>query len=269
MQGQLMNTLTQLEQHTQRTATQQEEQQRQLATHNQRAVQHLTASVDQSIAQVSAQTTSLLNTLVRIVENQQQAANETVHATHAAITRIGSVTNSAIADMNQGAENLMVAAREFSKAGQSVSGALGETAGVAAKLSMSADAMSTATRSIGDIVSDYGMIRQQLNEMIQSLKSVVEAARKEASLTTDVLARIDNAAQKLAVAQNQADHYLDQVTDVLQQTHQAFASGMRHTLEEANQQFFHHLTAATSKLREAIEELEVTLSSVGDRITRS
>lgn len=265
LQEQLTHTLVQFEQHAQRAATQQQEQQHQLTAHQQKAMQQFTANVEQNIAQVSAQTTGLLTALVRTVENQQQTTTETVHAINMAVTRMGSVTTAALTDMNQSAETLMAAAREFSKAGQSVSGVLGETVGVTAKLAASADAISAATRALGTIVADYGAIRQQWREVIQSLGSVVEAARREASLTVDVLARIDSAAQKLAIAQNQADHYLSRVTDILQQAHQEFAMGMRRTLGEAHQQFFHHLTEATAKLREAIEELAITLSGTDDK----
>ncbi len=269
MQGQLANTLTQLEQHTQQAAAQQQEQQRQLATQNQRAVQQLTAGVDQTVHQISTQTTDLLAGLVGTVENQQRATAETTRSIQTAIAKMSSVTTAALTDMNRGAEMLMSAAKEFGKAGQSVAGILGEATGVTVKFSASAEAVSNAAHTLETIVADYGTVRRQLSDMMQSLKSVVEAARKEASLTTDIVARIDGAAQKLATAQNQTDRYLTQVTDVLQQTHQEFASGMRRTVGEANQQFFNHLTAATSRLREAIEELDVTLSGIDGRVARS
>ena len=101
--------------------------------------------------------------------------------------------------------------------------------------------------------------------MVQALKGTVESARKEASLTADVLTRIDHATQKLATAQNQADRYLAQVSEVLEETHQQFASSMRSTLNEANQQFFQHLTDATALLRGSIEELDAALGNVSTR----
>jgi len=52
---------------------------------------------------------------------------------------------------------------------------------------------------------------------------------------------------------------------VLEETHQQFASSMRSTLNEANQQFFQHLTDATALLRGSIEELDAALGNVSTR----
>ena len=265
MQGQLTGMLTHLEKQTQSTAEYHQEQQRQLTVHNQQAVTTLTASVNETVDKVSTETTGMLVKLTTLVEGHQLAAAEAVRSIQMAITQMSEVTTSALTGMNQGAENLILATDDFSKAGQSVAGVLHEATGVATKLSLSADAVSTATGAIESIVSDYATIRQQLNEMIQVLKSTVESAKKEASLTTDVLTRINQATDKLAAAQNQADRYLDQVSQVLEQTHQEFSSSMRNTLNEANTQFFQHLTAAISLLKGCIEELGTVVRDISVR----
>jgi hypothetical protein len=263
MQGQLTGMLAKLEQQSQSTAAHHEEQQRRATEHNQRVVENLTASVDQTVTKVSTQAADLLAQLVVLVENHQQAAAEAVRSIHAAVASMSQVTTAALADLNQGAGTVLTAAHEFGRAGQSVAGVFEEATGVAKELSASAETVSTATRAMGAIVDDHRMVRQQLSEMIEALKSTVESARKEATLTADILTRIDSASQKLAAAQNQADRYLAQVTEVLEQTHQEFASNMRNTLNEANQQFHQHLTAATSLLRESIGELDAALSGIG------
>ncbi len=263
MQGQLTGMLDELGQQTQSTAAHHEEQQRRASEHSQRVVENLTASVDRAVTKVSTQTADLLAQLTGLVENHQQAAAEAVRSIHTAVARMSEVTTAALTDLNQGAETVLTAANEFGRAGQSVAGVFEQAAGVAKELSVSAEAVSTSTRAMGTIVDDHRMVRQQLNEMIEALKSTVASARKEATLTADILARIDSATQKLAAAQNQADRYLGQVTEVLEQTHQEFASSMRNTLNEANQQFFQHLTDATSLLRESIGELDAALSGIG------
>lgn len=263
MQGQLTGMLDKLEQQTQSTAAHYEEQQRRASEHGQRVVENLTASVDQTVTKVSTQAADLLAQLVILVENHQQAAAEAVRSIHAAVASMNQVTTAALTDLNRGAETVLTAAHEFGRAGQSVAGVFEEATGVAKELSTSAETVSSATRAMGAIVDDHRMVRQQLNEMIEALKSTVASARKEASLTADILTRIDSATQKLATAQNQADLYLSQVAEVLAQTHQEFASSMRNTLSVANQQFFQHLSDATSLLRESIGELEATLSEIG------
>ena len=262
MQGQLTGMLANLEQQSQSTAAHHEGQQRRVAEHNQRVVENLTASVDQTVTKVSTQAADLLARLAGLVENHQQAAAEAVRSIHAAVASMSQVTTAALADLNQGAGTVLTAAHEFGRAGQSVAGVFEEATRVVKELSTSAETVSTATRAMGTIVDDHRVVRQQLNEMIEALKSTVASARKEATLTADILTRIDSATQKLAAAQNQADRYLGQVTEVLEQTHQEFASSMRNTLSTANQQFFQHLTDATSLLRESIGELDAALSGI-------
>ena len=265
MQGQLTGMLDHLAQQTHSTAAHQQEQQRQLTVHNQQAVSALTASVNETVDKVSTETTEMLAKLTGLVESHQRAAAEAVRSIQAAINQMSEVTTSALRGMNQGAENLIIATDDFSKAGQSVAGVLHEATGVATKLSLSADAVSISTRAMETIVGDYSTVRQQLNDMIQALKGTVESAHKEASLTADVLTRIDHATQKLATAQNQADRYLAQVSEVLEETHQQFASSMQNTLNVANKQFFQHLTDATALLRGSIEELDAALGNVSTR----
>ncbi len=100
-----------------------------------------------------------------------------------------------------------------------------------------------------------------MSTMVGALNVTIDTACKEASLTQNILARIEGAAEKLAAAQHQADQYLDEVSRVLAETHQEFASNMRTTLGEANKQFYTSLTEATSLLREGIQELDATLNS--------
>lgn len=242
-----------------------EKKSRAASDNHQQAIEKLTTSVNDTVGKVSVETTGILNQLIALVESHQQAAAQAVDSIQMAITQMSEVTTSALTGMNQGAKNLILATDDFSKAGQSVAGVLHEATGIATKLWLSADAVSTATSAIQAIVSDYSTIRQQLNEMIQALKGTVESARKEASLTTDVLTRINQATDKLAIAQNQADRYLSQVSEVLEQTHQEFSSNMRNTLNEANTQFFQHLTAAISLLKGCIEELGTVVRDISVR----
>lgn len=242
-----------------------EEKSRAASDSRQQAIETLTTSVNDTVGKVSIETAGMLNRLAALVESHQRASAQSVDSIQIAITQMSEVTTSALTGMNQGADNLIIATDEFSRAGQNVAGVLDKATDIATKLSLSADAVSTATGAIETIIGDYSVVRQQMNEMIQALKGTVESARKEASLTADILKRIDHATEKLAAAQNQADHYLSQVSEVLEKTHQSFASNMRNTLKTANDDFFQHLTNATAKLKEAIEVLDDVLGNISVR----
>ena len=60
--------------------------------------------------------------------------------------------------------------------------------------------------------------------------------------------------------QQEADKYLDSVSSVLAEAHQAFADGVTRTLDRVNVDFHNKLSMAVKLLHSAIEELEVTVS---------
>jgi hypothetical protein len=97
--------------------------------------------------------------------------------------------------------------------------------------------------------------------MLESVSEAVASAKKEASITSDVLQRIESAANKLAVAQREADEYLSQVTEVLTAAHQAFADSVKRSLNSGNREFVDAISSATKMLGATIQELESTLGS--------
>ena len=108
------------------------------------------------------------------------------------------------------------------------------------------------------------MQRDSVAQLVNELRVTVEAARKEASLTTDILARIESSAARLGIAQKQADEYLDGVSKVLGEAHTSFATEVSRTLGKANIEFHAKLTDAVHMLSSAIGELELTLASMGN-----
>jgi hypothetical protein len=90
---------------------------------------------------------------------------------------------------------------------------------------------------------------------LADLRSTVENAKREASLTADILARIESASQKLGQAQKDAEEYLIGVSDVLGRAHTEFAENLRKVLGDSYHEFYARLSTATSLLRTAVEEL--------------
>jgi hypothetical protein len=175
------------------------------------------------------------------------------------ISRIESVASDAITRMNLGADTLAATVNDFARAGQGVAGVMAKAYEVGAHLTTSAASLSSASKAIESVVADSRQVRDSLGQMLIAVKGAVESARKEASLTADVLQRLNASTDKLAVAQQSADVYLSQVTEVLQTSHEAFAGSMKRTLDAGNREFLSAITSATKMLREAISELESAL----------
>lgn len=175
------------------------------------------------------------------------------------IEKLERVTTGVTSSMNAGAETLLLAASKFETSAREASESFSKMASVSTGLSGAADSVAGAARSLDSVMSDYRAARDAVASTLETAKVIVENAARDASMTSDVLGRIESAAQKLAVAQEQADGYLETVSEVLGESHQRFSDGMRQTVGEANKAFHVELTQATGLLREAIQELELAL----------
>lgn len=173
-------------------------------------------------------------------------------------------TSTSVDKMNAGAEQLGAASRNFAVAGERVTGVLGQAASVTAKLAETSGALTAGASSLQDLLRDYRVQRDAVGQLVAELRATVELARKEASLTTDILARIESSATRLGTAQKQADEYLEGVSKVLGEAHMTFTTEVRRTLEKANTEFHNKLGAAVGLLSSGVQELEVTLASMGN-----
>lgn len=172
------------------------------------------------------------------------------------------VTSDAISRMNSGAETLFLSAEQFTKAGQSVAGVLQQATGVSEKLAQAAGFVSGSATMLQTIVADYAATRESLAAMLADLRSTVENAKREANLTSDILGRIEAAAQKLGQVQKDAEDYLAGISDVLARAHDEFAANIESTLGESYRQFGARLSEATGYLRTMVEELSATIEQM-------
>jgi hypothetical protein len=180
------------------------------------------------------------------------------------VATLGHATTSSVDKMNAGAELLGTASRNFASAGERVSSVLEQTANISARLSETSGALTSGSSALQELLKDYRLQRDAVGHLVTELRSAVEAARREASLTADVLARIESSTTRLGTAQKIADEYLDGVSKVLGAAHNAFATEVTRTLAKANTEFHTKLAQAVGMLNAAVGELEVTLASMGN-----
>lgn len=220
------------------------------ASHSERE-ERAAQRTEQSLTQLGGQVDSVL---AAVAKASTEMANS--------VTALRAVTTESVNKMNTGAETLYVAASDFAKAGQGVSGVLTQATTMSVQLSQAAGSIAAATRSLDGALADYKATRDVIARMVSELQATVAAAKKEASLTTDILQRIDAAAAKLGRAQEEADAYLGKVTEVLTEAHQSFTKNLHQSLTSANTDFYSELSRATKLLSDGIKELELALSDV-------
>jgi len=191
---------------------------------------------------------ALMELMVRTVGAMTTEVGGTVEA-------MRSVTTDMAARMNSGAETMLMAAAEFSKAGQGITGVLSQSTSVTDKLAAAANSVTAGATAMEGVVRDYAATRETLANMLADLRTTVEAAKREASLTSDILARIEGSSEKLGQAQRDADEYLDLVSRVLTEAHSTFTEKLTAALSGGYNEFYERLSRSTTLLREAIDEL--------------
>ena len=203
---------------------------------------------------------SMSESVEAVVKELGSAASQMAQS----VATLSQATTSSVDRMNAGAELLSTASRNFASAGERVSSVMGQAATVSTKLTETAGSLTSGSTAIQELLKDYRLQRDAVAQMVTELRGAVEAARREATLTTDVLARIEGSATRLGTVQKLADEYLDGVSKVLGEAHNSFATEVKRTLEKANTEFHNKLTVAVGMLSTAVGELELTLASMGN-----
>lgn len=181
------------------------------------------------------------------------------------VAALSSATSTSVDKINAGAERLGTAASSFAAAGDRVTGVMNHASAVGGKLNELSGHLTTSSSALQEALRDYQAQRQAVASLLTEVRGTVELARKEASLTSDVLQRIEASTAKLGAAQKAADEYLDGVSQVLADSSEAFRESVVSTLAKVNHDFHTKLSSAVGLLSTAVQELEVTLGSLTPR----
>ncbi|MEW5904188.1 MAG: hypothetical protein AB1722_07565 [Pseudomonadota bacterium] len=213
----------------------------------------MAASSQAMVGQFNSQVTALV-----------EGVNLAIVEMKAAVQAMRSTTGDALTKLNNGADTLYLAAKDFAKAGDGVTATLDKSAQLGGQLAQAAGAVGAATNTLSNVFADYQKARDAMTELVGTMQLIVEQAKRDAAMSHDVVSRIEGATAKLVEAQQQADGYLDKVSDVIGHAHESFSNGLTKAVGEANREFHQALSDSVKLLREGIQELEDTLGSVSN-----
>lgn len=209
------------------------------------------AMVGHSAASMDSVSNMLVKALAEMSSASAQMARSVDVLTH--------TTTSALDRMNAGADRLGAASASFATAGERVGDVMDKATLVSSQLADASASMVGSAVEMRGSLDDYRSQREATAQVMAELRGTMNQARTEASITADVLARIQQSSERLGEAQQQADQYLAGVSKVLGEAHQAFAVGVKKTLELANLEFHTKLSTAVGLLSSTVVELEATL----------
>lgn len=236
-----------------------EKQQEKFVGHTEDTVRGLSETVEKNMSGIK----EMVSRLTDIIDRSNENTSSVIVSMQLAVSDLREFTGTSVNEMNEGSRNLLAAAGEFGKLSGGFSGLIDKSVLINREMAASAGAVASASKVLEAVSGDFRTISQNLSSVLENTGIIIDSARKEASLTENVLSRIEASARKLSEVQAQTETYLASVSDIITETHRGFSSGMRLTLKEVNSEFFEHLSAAVSRLREGIEEFEATVGRIG------
>lgn len=216
-------------------------------------------------AEMASRASGLVQGLKGSVEAAIQEISAASQAMATSVDRLSNATTSSIDKMNVGAEKIATASANFVASGTKVSEVMDKAALVGNRLTEISGQMSAGSNALQESLRDYQAQRMTVAALLENAKATIELARKEAGVTENVLQRIEASSNKLAQVQFDFEKYLDGVSDTLVESSSAFQDVVKNTLQQVNTDFHSHLGQSVRLLKASVQELEVTLGSLGSR----
>ncbi|MBF8178403.1 anti-phage ZorAB system protein ZorA [Herminiimonas contaminans] len=208
----------------------------------------------QAIGSLSGQVEQLLA--------QSMETNKSLQNTVAGLTQ---ATDKAISGLSSGADTVLVAANAFAKAGDGVSETMRASAVATEAIKVASAQLTMSTDGAKMIFADYAKTRDTFAIMVAELKETIDNAKRDASMTSEIIGRIEKAAQQLTIAQKQSEEYLQGVSEVLVKAHESFRENVENTLREGNRMFQTELSSSVQLLSGAIKNLGDVVDDIPPR----
>ena len=220
---------------------------------------------EQRSRQLAEHATAATGSVATLTKELVKHTAEAVSTMRLAVESMRAGTADTVSKMNLGAADMLKAANEMARVGSTTGSVLERAQALVNQLVNASGALTNSAVTLNKVIDDYKSTRDVLALMVEQLKATVESAKKEATLTADILHRIESAARSLKEAQLQADQYLIGISDVLSGAHQQFGTQIISTLNSVNGEFHRHVERGVSALAGAIDELNQVLDDVRSR----
>ena len=218
-------------------------------------------SGEEAASRLSVIQESLANLIEKGLTRNGSGSPDGIAAFADAIGEMRAAADEVSSAFSDAATKMNSAGQSMEKAANHVGTLFENSASVSERFSESAAAIAAATSGLSGMFEDYKAERLALARQVESLQSLLEQVKKEASMSGEALERMEASAARLASAQKDAEVFLSRISDVIGAAHQSFSEGMSRAVGEANREFHQALTDSVRLLREGIHELESALDA--------
>lgn len=204
---------------------------------------------------LASETNQLVGGLTTQVESLLGAVTEQVAKTQRNIEALEAVALRAIDGMNQGALTMGGAAQRFETAGNSVSDVFQRSSEMARTLSSVATALDAASSAVRQGFEQYDSTRKTVDAQVAALSGLVEAAKREAGVSQELVASIRASAEAMRASEAQAREHLEQVNAALVKAFSDFGAQLVTQVKSAIAETDRHLAQGTGHLSGVVTQL--------------
>ena len=200
----------------------------------------------------------LTDNVVELINDVKAAAFKTEEN----IRAIQNAATGAISGMNDGALVMRDAADKFTLAGNSIGGVFDKSRVVTDQLEQTASTLQMASASVRSAFEKYDESRESVQGYVLQLQNLVDNAKKEAGLSTQMVADLERILSSLKEAETQSTDYLNQVNSVLKGSFQQFGQEMVAQVEALKVSSDALLTGSLTALDGAVQSMLVSVAKL-------
>jgi hypothetical protein len=216
------------------------------------------ARAERLVAETEGLYSGLTDNVVQLMGDVKDAAFKTEEN----IRAIQNAATGAISGMNDGALVMRDAADRFTKAGDSIGGLFDKSRVVTDQLEQTAATLQLASASVRTAFEKYDESRESVQGYVLQLQNLVENAKKEAGLSSQMLSDLERILGALQTAEKQSTDYLNQVNSVLKGSFQQFGQEMVAQVEVLKEKSDTLLTGSLGALEGAVQSMLIQMTKL-------
>ena len=209
--------------------------------------------------QNAQKTQDLVSAMVSSVDSLVQQVAQASARMQDSVAALSTTTTSAISRLSDGADQVNSATRNFAAASDKAAGTIHQVADITGQLSDLSTHLTASSTALQQGIQDYRSHREAVATMVAELNGLVNNAKTDVSITSNVLQRIEQASDKLALAHVETEKFMVGVAAVLAKAHEEFRVSVTTSLGKANHEFQQKLSSAVGMLASSIKNLDDVL----------
>lgn len=198
------------------------------------------------------------------VSNLIEKVAETTVALKENVSALNSTAINAIEKLNDGAGMVSLAADDFTKAGEKITGVMKEAEALFGQLNHTGKVLSESTHSVQGALQSFASGQEKFTAMVEALRVIIDHAKEDSGMNKQVVADMRKMVESFGVLKDDMDDFVAGVSTVLEEKLQRF----REDMGKHNAEFHKHLADAVQLLGNAIQAQSASTGQLMDMIAR-